>query len=271
MHVAALYRYPLKSCAPRAEQVLDIEPRGPAGDRRWLAVDADGRFLTAREHPQLVLVQARPTPTGLHLDHPRAGALDVRVPPADAPRRRVQVWRSELDAALAGDDAHAWVSRVLGFPAWLVHMDAVASRAVDPAHAAPGDEVSFADGFPLLVIGQASLDGLNARLPQPVPMTRFRPNIVVDGALAHAEDGWRRVRIGDVAFDAVKTCTRCVFTTLDPATATRDARGEPLRTLATYRRGEGGVHFGMNLIARGTGRIAVGDRVEPLDSGRMFT
>lgn len=261
MHVAALYRHPLKSCAPRAEPVLDIEPRGPAGDRRWLAVDADGRFLTAREHPQLVLVQACPTAHGVELAHPRAGALHVATPGADAPRRHVAVWRSEVDAACAGDAARHWISAVVGFDAWLVHMDARATRAVDPAHAAPGDEVSFADGYPLLAIGQASLDALNARLAVPVPMARFRPNIVVAGGGPHAEDGWRHVRIGGVDFEAVKPCTRCVFTTIDPATAMRDPRGEPLRTLATYRRGDGGVVFGMNLIARGTGRIAVGDAV----------
>lgn len=265
MHISALYRYPLKSCAARAEDALDIEPRGPAGDRRWLAVDGDGRFLTAREHPQLVRVQATLTPCGLHLQHPRAGALEVATPGADAPRRAVQVWRSTVDAARAHAAADAWLQAVLGFPATLVHMDAAATRAVDPAHAQPGDEVSFADAYPLLVIGQASLDGLNARLPAPVPMTRFRPNIVIAGASAHAEDGWRRVRIGTVEFEATTRCTRCVFTTLDPATATRDARGEPLRTLATYRRGDGGVVFGMNLISRGTGRIAVGDAVVPLD------
>lgn len=268
MHVAALYRYPLKSCAPRAEDVLEIVPRGPVGDRRWLAVDADGRFLTAREHPQLVLVQAEPSAAGLHLRHPRAGAIDVATPRADAPRRRVQVWRSEVDAALADGDAHAWISVVLGFPASLVHMDDAAGRAVDPAFGAPGDEVSFADGYPLLVIGQAALDGLNARLPTAVPMTRFRPNIVVAGSAAHAEDGWGRVHIGGVEFEAVKPCTRCVFTTLDADTAVRDPRGEPLRTLATYRRAEDGVRFGMNLVARGTGRIAVGDAVEAWDAGR---
>lgn len=266
MHVSALYRYPLKSCAARAEDALDIEPRGPAGDRRWLAVDGDGRFLTAREHPQLVRVQATLTPSGLHLQHSVAGALHVVTPGAGAPRRSVQVWRSTVDAAVVdAPEVTAWLRAVLGFDAALVHMDATTTRAVNPAHAQPGDEVSFADAYPLLVIGQASLDGLNARLPAPVPMTRFRPNIVIAGSEAHAEDGWRRVRIGTVVFEATTRCTRCVFTTIDPATAVRDARGEPLRTLATYRRGDGGVVFGMNLISRGTGCIAVGDAVVPLD------
>jgi hypothetical protein len=148
-------------------------------------------------------------------------------------------------------------------------MDAAAHRAVDPAFAHAGDEVAFADAYPLMVISQAALDALNARLAAPVPMARFRPNLVIGASAAHVEDGWTRVRIGDIEFQAVKPCTRCVFTTIDPATMTRDAHGEPLRTLATYRRAPpgaavSGITFGMNLIPRGTGTIRRGDAVVAL-------
>ncbi|GAB1596912.1 MOSC domain-containing protein [Lysobacter claricitrinus] len=264
MHVASLHLYPLKSCAPLAVDALDITPRGPAGDRRWLAVDADGHFLTARKHPRLVGIRALPDARGIALSANDAPPIRVDSPAPNATRRSVVIWDDRVEAVDAGDDVAAWLSSYLGIPARLVHMDDSVHRPVDPDHATAGDEVSFADGYPLLVISQAALDGLNARLPSPVPMARFRPNIVVAGVAPHAEDDWRRVRIGGIEFDAVKTCIRCVFTTIDPATMTRDPAGEPLRTLLTYRRTPKGVAFGMNLIPRGTGPIAIGDDVTPI-------
>lgn len=268
MHVASLHLHPLKSCAQLDVDTIDVTPRGPAGDRRWLVVDGDDRFVTARQHAAMVGIRAVPAGDGLRLDAPGLPTLHVPAPDGRV-RRRVTIWRDTVDAADAGDAAAAWLSRWLGMDARLVHMDAAAHRAVDPAFGAPGDEVAFADAYPLLVISQAALDALNARLPKPVPMARFRPNLVVGGSAPHAEDGWHRVRIGDVEFEAVKPCTRCVFTTIDPATMTRDPDGEPLRTLATYRRAPPGarvqgVTFGMNLIPRGSGRVRVGDALTPL-------
>ena len=270
MHVASLHLHPLKSCAQLDVDALDITPRGPAGDRRWLVVDGEDRFVTARQRPEMVGLRATPTPSGLCIEARGCDPLQVDTPRPDGLRRRVAIWRDSVDALDAGDAAAAWLSSYLGVEARLVHMDAATHRAVDPEFGVAGDEVSFADAYPLLAISQAALDGLNARLAEPVSMARFRPNLVIGGAPAHAEDGWRRVRIGAVEFEAVKPCTRCVFTTVDPATLTRDADGEPLRTLATYRRAPPearvqGVTFGMNLIPRGTGTIRVGDNVETLD------
>ncbi|MGY4515110.1 MOSC N-terminal beta barrel domain-containing protein [Lysobacter sp. HA18] len=265
MHVASLHIHPLKSCAQLDVDTLDVTPRGPVGDRRWLAVDADGNFLAARKHPRLVGIRALPDAQGVVLSASGEAPIHVPVPRHDAPRRHVVIWDDRVEAIDAGDAAAAWLTRYLNLPARLVHMDDSVHRPVDPDYAIDGDEVSFADGYPLLVISQAALDDLNGRLASPVPMVRFRPNIVVAGTAPHAEDDWRRVRIGDVEFDAVKLCTRCVFTTIDPATMTRDPDGEPLRTLLTYRRTPKGVAFGMNLIPRGTGRIAIGDAVTPID------
>ena len=265
MHVASLHLHPLKSCAQLDVDRLDITPRGPAGDRRWLIVDADSRFVTARQRAEVVGIRAAPDSDGLRLDAPGMPMLRVPMPPAHAARIAVTIWRDTVDALHAGAAADAWLAAYLGFPARLVHMDDGVRRAVDPEHSQPGDVVSFADAYPLLVISQAALDGLNARLVRPVPMARFRPNIVVADAPAHAEDGWRRARIGGVEFDAVKACTRCVFTTVDPASMARDPDGEPLRTLMQYRRTPAGVTFGMNLIPRGTGRVRRGDAVSVLD------
>ena len=269
MHVASLHLHPLKSCAQLDVDTLDITPRGPAGDRRWLVVDGDDRFVTARQRAEMVGIHALPVEDGLWLDARGHPPLHVPFPATGASRRRVTIWRDHVDAADAGDAAADWLSRYLGTPARLVHMDDAAHRAVDPDFGRDGDEVAFADAYPLMVISQAALDALNERLPTPVPMARFRPNIVVGGSAAHAEDGWTRVRIGGVEFEAVKPCTRCVFTTVDPATMTRDPDGEPLRTLATYRRAPAGasvagITFGMNLIPRGTGTIRRGDAVVAL-------
>jgi uncharacterized protein YcbX len=269
MHLSALYLHPLKSSAALPVEALEIEPRGPRFDRRWLVVDADGRFVTARAVAELVLVRAEPLGAGLRLSAPGMPSLDVASPLVDAPRQSVTVWKDTIDAPCAAPAADAWLSAVLQREVRLVHMDDAARRAVDPAYGREGDEVSFADGYPLLVISQAALDGLNARLAEaghpPVTMNHFRPNLVVDGVDAHAEDGWRRVRIGGIDFDAVKPCSRCVFTTVDPALGRRRDDGQPLETLKDYRRTPAGITFGMNLIARGTGTLRMGDTVEVLD------
>lgn len=268
MHLSGLYLYPMKSCAPLPVESARIEPRGLQHDRRWMAVDGDGRFLTGRELPRLTLVRAVPDGDGLSLQAPGMPALHVPAPDTDevAP---VVVWKSEVEARPCDAAADAWLSAFLDRPVRLVHMDAgvhrpIVHRSIASMQAQAGDEVSFADAFPLLLITRAALDGLNARLPRPVPMLRFRPNLVVDDAPAHAEDGWSRIRIGGHEFDIGPPCVRCVFTTVDPARGERDPDGEPLRTLITYRRGESGVTFGRNLIPRSTGTLRVGDAVEVL-------
>lgn len=263
MRLSALYVYPIKSSAPLETPEAEVEPRGLRHDRRWMVVDAQGQFLTGRQLPRMTLLRALPSARGLRLEAPGMDALEVALT-ADAAGLPVTVWKSEVVAWSVDAAADAWLSRFLGQPARLVHMDARVSRPVDSPYAKPGDEVSFADAFPLLLISRAALDGLNARLDRPVSMLQFRPNLVVDGAVAHAEDAWKRIRVGEVEFDVAKPCARCVFTTVDPTTGQRDARGEPLRTLAGYRRMQGGVMFGQNLIPRSAGILRAGDRLQVL-------
>lgn len=253
--------YPLKSAAPLFPDRARVTARGLEDDRRWMVVDSRGTFVTARKHPRLVLIRAEPVGDGLILQAP--GMPPSRIAPdAGAARVDATVWKDTVAAQVATGEADRWISEYLGFASRFVHMDAAVSRAVD---AKPGDVVSFADGYPLLLITQASLDGLNARLAEPIPMQRFRPNVVVNGTAAHADDAWRSIRIGEVRFDVVKPCVRCVLTTVDPDSGRFDAQGEPLRTLIDYRRGPTGVTFGQNLIPRGAGTIALGDAVEVLD------
>lgn len=256
--------YPLKSAAALKLDHAIVEPRGLAGDRRWMVVDAGGKFVTARKHPRLLLVRVDSGDEGLALDAPGMPRLHLEAA-AGSPRVEVGVWRDRVQAVPADAVADAWISRYLGLDARFVHMDRGAVRPVDPAYAQAGDEVSFADGFPLLLVSRAALDALNGKLGQPVPMSRFRPNLVVDNTVPHAEDGWSSIRIGPVRFDVVKPCTRCVMTTVDARRGEFDPDGQPLRTLSGYRRTPDGVTFGQNLIPRGAGRIGLGDDVEILD------
>lgn len=261
--LSAIHIYPIKSCSPWTRDEAVVEPRGLAGDRRWMIADANGKFLTARQHPRLTLIRAQPHGESLVLDAPGLPSLRLQRPNSGA-RIETTVWKNTVQALPADEDADAWISAFLGLPARFVHMDADCVRAVDANYGRPGDEVSFADGYPLLLISQAALDALNAKLAQPVPMLRFRPNLVVANTEPHAEDGWQRIRIGAIEFDVVKPCTRCVFTTVDYERGEFDPSGEPLQTLKTYRRSPSGVTFGQNLIPRGRGTLHVGDALEVL-------
>jgi uncharacterized protein YcbX len=264
MHLGGLYIHPMKSCAPLPVDAAEVQPRGLAHDRRWMAVDEAGKFRTGRELPRLTLVRAVPAADGgLDLQAPGMPGLHVPVP-AGRQRLAVTVWKSDVLARPCDSAADAWLSAFLGQPLRLVHMDDDVHRSMTSSHARPGDEVSFADAYPLLLVTRAAVDGLNARMAKPVSPLRFRPNLIVDGAAAHAEDGWARIRVGDVEFEVGKACVRCVFTIVDPERGERDPGGEPLRTLVGYRRGEEGVTFGRNLVPRSPGTVRIGDTVDVL-------
>lgn len=250
-----IWRYPVKSC--RGEQLAEaaVQPWGLAGDRRWMIVDDDGVPVTGRDYPPLVLVTPRLEADGIRLTSPGLPDLMVPAPEPSAGSALVpvSVWKSELDATLAGDEASEWLGKIISEPVRLVYLDDPTRRPTNPDYSKAGDRVSFADGYPLLLTSTESLAAINSWIAAgryaaegPVPMTRFRPSVVVSGAPAWAEDGWRRVRIGDVAFRVAKGCDRCVFTTIDPETAAKGK--EPLATLARHRRWGGKVWFGVNLI-----------------------
>ena len=270
--VTDLYRYPVKSCRGEQRVAAPVEPWGLAGDRRWMIVDVYGDVVTAREYPRLVLVTPFLTGGGIRLAGPGGPDLTVSAPGGDE-LIPVTVWQSRVLAAPAGAAADAWISAVTGEPVRLVYLDDPTRRRPNPDYSRDGDRVSFADGYPLLLTTDSSLAKLNEAIAAgpgaaegPLPMRRFRPNVVVAGTDPWAEDGWRRLRIGEVAFRAVKGCDRCVLTTIDPDTA---ATGhEPIATLARNRRWDGKVWFGMNLIPdapRPGSSIRVGDPVQVLE------
>lgn len=267
LRLSALYRYPLKSAKGEMLQRSRLDRLGLVGDRRWMLVDeASGRFLTQRAEAQMSQLSATwNNAGGLTLAASGRQPLDVPVPGADDHLRGVTIWRDTLRVPDAGDAAARWVSDFIGKPTRLVHVPQERARYTQAGFGEDADRVAFADGFPLLLIGQASLDDISAKIGRPQEMLRFRPNLVIEGAGAFAEDGWTRLRIGTVEFRVVKSCSRCILTTIDPATGERSADREPLATLSTYRQREDGVMFGQNLVNDGDGELEVGMPVTLLD------
>lgn len=267
LRLSALYRYPLKSGKAEAVSAIGLDKLGLAGDRRWMLVDAaSGRFLTQRAVAKMSQLSALWNGGGgLTLSAQGFASLEVVLPGGDAELRGVTIWHDTLRVPDAGDEAAAWVSAFIGKPTRLVHMPLERARSTDSGFGQPHDQVAFADGYPLLLIGQASLDDLSERVGRPMPMLRFRPNLVVEGGDAFAEDGWKRLRIGDVEFRVVKPCARCILTTIDPATGERSADREPFATLERYRKTEQGALFGQNLVNDGLGRLEVGMPVTILE------
>jgi uncharacterized protein YcbX len=274
LSLAGIRRYPVKSCRGEDLSSAIVEPWGLAGDRRWMITDSDGVAITAREVPRMLLIDPLLTDSGVRLR--AAGALDLPELDVAAPGiesvGEVTVWSSTFGAARTCADADAWVSAATGRDARLVYLDDPTRRATNPLFSEPADRVSFADAYPMLMVTEDSWHELNRLIAGgpladegPLPIVRFRPNLIVRGAAAWAEDGWRRVRIDDATFRVVKGCDRCVLTTIDPVTAAKGK--EPIATLARHRRWDGRVWFGMNLLPDSPGStLRVGAEVEVLRS-----
>jgi uncharacterized protein len=270
VRLASIHIYPMK--AARAVDLGEsrVEPWGLAGDRRWLLVDGNGRFISQREEPSLARVVVQPGSGNIRVSADGVPGPTIAPPPAGAPLLKVTVWDSTLLAAEAGPAADAWLSAYLGGPVRLVYLDDPTRRPVDSRYGRNGDVVSFADGYPLLLTSAGSLgeldDWLAADGESPVPMTRFRPSVVVAGAPPWAEDGWLRIRIGAVPFRVAKPCGRCVVTTTDQITGERGR--QPLKMLGRRRRFGKELVFGQNLIPDSGGVIRTGDPVEILDTAQ---
>jgi hypothetical protein len=264
--VRALFVYPVKSCRGIALDRAEVEARGLRHDRRWMVVDGAGTFVTQRTEPRLTQIEVAidEKRVALVLSAPGQRALRLALAPHEGASVPVRVWRDDVEALHAGEEAVRWVSALLGAPASIVFMPDTVERPVRSDFARAGDHVSFADAFPLLVTTTDSLDDLNARLDRPLPMNRFRPNVVVGGCPPWEEDEWQRARIGAVPLRLPKGCDRCVVTTTDQLTGERGV--EPLRTMATFRkRTDSKVYFGVNAVPDASGVIAVGDRVTVLE------
>jgi uncharacterized protein YcbX len=257
--LTALNVYPIKSAGGISAGSWPVDDFGLRHDRRWMVVDQEGEAVTQREHPRMALTRTAIEGDRLRVSAPGRAPLDLPLEPAGAVTTMATVWGDACASHWMGARAAGWFSDLLGFPCSLVYMPGETRRPADPAFAPPGVRVSYVDAFPFLLLSEESLADLNTRLPDPVPMNRFRPNLVIAGGGPYAEDGLRAFRLGPLELEAVKPCARCVLTTTDQETGFRGP--EPLRTLARYRKANGKVLFGQNVVHRAPGRLSVGDPV----------
>jgi uncharacterized protein len=271
MYLSEINIYPIKSLGGISLRAARIERRGLEFDRRWMLVDENNKFLTQREFPKMATLAVKILQDGLQVSGNGAGEISIPPEPAGQETETVQIWRSRCRARIYENPINEWFSDVLQTNCRLALMPEETHRKVNYFYAVKRDDhVSFADGYPFLLIGENSLADLNSRLEEPLPMNRFRPNFVVSGAEAFAEDIWKRVKIGESIFHLVKPCARCVITTIDQATGEKDGK-EPLKTLASYRIPKRSIKkkilFGQNLIAENEGKVVkVGDKVAVIES-----
>jgi uncharacterized protein YcbX len=259
LRLTALHVYPIKSTAGFTPAEWPVDEFGLEHDRRWMVVDTRGGMLSQRAHPRLALVRPSVGDGTLRVEAPGMPALELPLRPVGGVITSVVVWEDACAAHWTGERAARWFSDLLETDCSLVHMPGSTVRPADPDYAPDGARVSFADGFPFLLISEESLADLNGRLRSPIPMNRFRPNLVIAGGEPFGEDAMTDFRIADLRFRVVKPCGRCVVTTTDQATLERGQ--EPLRTLATYRRRDGEVYFGQNVVHHGTGKLRVTESV----------
>ncbi|MGB5896547.1 MAG: MOSC N-terminal beta barrel domain-containing protein [Ignavibacteriaceae bacterium] len=252
--------YPIKSLGGISLQSATVEERGLQYDRRWMLVDEQHKFITQRLHPRIALLRVEIINDLLTIKHIQNKLSPLAVPlmPYDDEAINVEIWQDNVTALKYSSDANDWFTEAIGFKCSLVYMPGSTRRKVDPNYA-NNKLVGFADGYPFLIIGEESLNDLNKRLEEPLPMNRFRTNFVFSGGKAFDEDNWNAVKIGDMVFHSVKPCPRCIITTINQNTGMKGK--EPLKTLAAFRQKDNKVMFGMNLVAEGVGKINVGDEI----------
>lgn len=264
--LSQIYIYPIKSLGGISLQSAKVEQRGLQHDRRWMLVDKNGMFLTQREHPQMALLQVNIKDDILEVSHKLKPISNIQIPLSASqlpisvnPNIVVNIWNDIVIAKNISRDVDLWFSEVLGLDCRLVFMDNDSDRFTDRKYVDEPHQVSFADAYPFLIIGEESLNELNRRLKEPMPIIRFRPNFVFSGGEPFIEDTWKDFMIGKLKFRAIKPCSRCVITTINPETGEKGS--EPLETLAKFRKVGNKVNLGMNLIALGVGVVKVGSKI----------
>lgn len=260
--LSGVHVYPIKSTAGISLSIAAVEKQGLSFDRRFMIADLDGKMITARKFPQLLQVKSALKAGGLVVNFLDHAPLELNFDDFEMNEASCQVWQDTFQAWRTTKIADQWFSQVLGMPVQLLYTGEQSQRIRKKIET----NVSFADGYPLLLIGQGSLDLLNQKSSNHNQMAQFRPNLVVAGSEPFEEDSWKRIRIGDVEFELVKPCIRCMLTTVNPQTSKANEQNEPLRTLLDFRADEDGlIYFGQNLIAKNEGVIHVGDEIEILE------
>ncbi|MGI8635740.1 MAG: MOSC domain-containing protein [Segetibacter sp.] len=262
LYLQDIYIYPVKSLGGISLPWAQIEQTGLQHDRRWLLIDEEGNFLSQRTVVQMSMLQANIADGMLEITHKKGllSPLIISLTITSGNEVMVKIWDDTCSALELHKEANEWFTHALGINVRLVYMPSSTKRLVDINYATNDEIVSFADSFPLMLVGQASLDDLNTRLDAPVRMNRFRPNLVFHGGEAFCEDAFKTFRIGDVMFNAVKPCSRCVLTTINQEDGVRGQ--EPLRTLGTYRKDRNKILFGQNLLQKNPGIIKIGDKLQ---------
>jgi len=253
--LSEIWIYPVKSLGGISCSVAEVKQKGLHNDRRWMLVDDQGRFMTQRKMPRMTLFKTFMVGDLVEIRYEGDSMSLPQV--SEGPAVRCQVWSDEVEVVEANPEYHAWFSKRLGFSCRLVFFPEGQTRRTNPVYAE--SEVSLADGYPILIIGQSSLDDLNQRLSEPVKMNRFRPNLVFTGGMPYEEDSWNHFRIGSSSFAGVKPCDRCVLTTVNPETG--ETGREPLLTLSRYRIQNEKIYFGQNVVPIELGKINVGDEI----------
>ncbi|TFF35644.1 MOSC domain-containing protein [Mucilaginibacter psychrotolerans] len=264
LQVSALYIYPIKSLGGIALDSAHVTDRGLQYDRRWMLIYENNRFLSQRENIQMALLKTSVEVDGVWVTYkPDGTSIHIPFIPQTEELLEVTIWDDTCTAQLVSAEIDAWFTAKLGMPARLVYMPDSSLRQTDPRYTSEGMVTSFSDGYPMLIIGQASLDDLNSRMPAALPMDRFRPNIVFTGGNPYSEDSMKHITINGINMYGVKLCARCVMTTVDQVNATKGK--EPLKTLAKYRARNNKIYFGQNLVHNGTGVMNVGDELTVLE------
>lgn len=256
-----IFIYPIKSLGGIRLDSWVVEEKGFRYDRRWMLVDENGQFISQRKHPSLVFLKVELGENSLQVFDSKNSQNQIEIPLEEvgSDKLSVTVWDDEMTARSISSEADIWFSDYLGFPVRLVKMPESTKRKVDPRYAVNSESVSFADGMPYLLISQASLDDLNSKLDEPISMNRFRPNLVFSGMTPYQEDQFVKMTVGEVEFQGIKLCARCVMTTINQESGEKGK--EPLKTLATYRQQGHKILFGQNVVALNLGEVRVGDKV----------
>ncbi|HEY9004482.1 MAG TPA: MOSC N-terminal beta barrel domain-containing protein [Ohtaekwangia sp.] len=264
LKLSEIWIYPIKSLGGIRLSSAKVMEKGLQFDRRFMLVDNDGKFMTQRVFPAMALFKLSIQDTTLTVRHQQQ-SINIPVAPAiNSPAITVQVWDDAVQAHEVSPSYSQWFSERLGISCRLMFFPEEYERPVDPQYKVNDEHVSFADAYPFLIIGQASLDDLNRRLKEPVPMNRFRPNLVFTGGEPYEEDTWREFTVGQNTFVGVKPCARCVLTTVNQDTAEKGT--EPLKTLASYRNRNNKIYLGQNLVAINHTSIQVGDTLSVLST-----
>lgn len=274
LKLSEIYIYPIKSLGGIRLETANITSRGLENDRRFMLVDENGRFLSQREHPQLAIFKTEIEGDSLTITHKKNGsslkiALQYSLNQKITNAQIVSIWDDETSAIEVSNEATNWFTQALGIPARLVYMPEESLRKTDAQYSLTGEEItSFSDGYPILIIGQSSLDDLNNRLENPVNINRFRPNFVFSDGEPFEEDAWHEFTVGNVHFFGVKPCARCIMTTIDQETGEKKGK-EPLLTLNKYRKAGNKILFGQNVLINQLGTVSVGEDVKILSRNKL--